>query len=240
MKTLNAEGIIKSFGSRCVLNGVNISATKGEILGLLGPNGAGKTTLFYAITGIIMPDKGKIFLDKSDITREPMHKRARLGIGYLPQEPSIFRKMSVEDNIMAILETRPISRAKMKTKLQNLMEELGIENLRREKGYSLSGGERRRVEICRALTLSPSFLLLDEPFAGIDPITITDLQNIILKLKGRGIGVIVTDHNVRDTLRVCDRAYIIDKGDILEEGKPDQIFNSDRVKEVYLGEEFVL
>jgi len=240
VKTLNAEGIIKSFGSRCVLNGVNISATKGEILGLLGPNGAGKTTLFYAITGIIMPDKGKIFLDKSDITREPMHKRARLGIGYLPQEPSIFRKMSVEDNIMAILETRPISRAKMKTKLQNLMEELGIENLRREKGYSLSGGERRRVEICRALTLSPSFLLLDEPFAGIDPITITDLQNIILKLKGRGIGVIVTDHNVRDTLRVCDRAYIIDKGDILEEGKPDQIFNSDRVKEVYLGEEFVL
>lgn len=240
MKTLQAKNIEKSFGRRKVLKGVSLEAKRGEVLGLLGPNGAGKTTLFYAITGLITPDKGDIFLDDLDITAYPMYKRARLGIGYLPQEPSIFRKMNVEDNVLAILETLPISRQEMKEKLETLLSGLGIDHLRRAKSYSLSGGERRRVEICRALTLQPSFLLLDEPFAGIDPITIADLQRIIVDLKNQGIGVIITDHNVRDTLRVCDRAYIINEGEILEEGEPAYIFSSDIVKEVYLGEEFTL
>lgn len=240
MKTLTASNIVKHFGKRKVLKGVTLEAMTGEVLGLLGPNGAGKTTLFYAITGLITPDTGRILLDESDITAYPMYKRARLGIGYLPQEPSIFRKMSVEDNVLAILETLPISRLKMRERLDALLSDLGIDHLRKAKSYSLSGGERRRVEICRALTLMPSFLLLDEPFAGIDPITIADLQRIIMKLKDQGIGVIITDHNVRDTLRVCDRAYIINDGKILEEGAPAYIFGSDIVKEVYLGEEFTL
>jgi lipopolysaccharide export system ATP-binding protein len=240
VKTLQANNIVKNYGKRKVLKGVTLKANTGEVLGLLGPNGAGKTTLFYAITGLILPDAGNILLDDVDITALPMYKRARLGIGYLPQEPSIFRKMSVEDNVLAILETLPISRQKMRENLDTLLEKLGIDHLRKAKSYSLSGGERRRVEICRALTLLPSFLLLDEPFAGIDPITIADLQRIIMQLKAQGIGIIITDHNVRDTLRVCDRAYIINEGKILEEGEPAYIFSSDIVKEVYLGEEFTL
>ena len=240
MRNLRADGLFKRFGKREVLKGVSMGVSTGEVVGLLGPNGAGKTTLFYIVTGIIIPDRGRIILDDKDLTRAPMHKRAQQGIGYLPQEPSIFRKMTVEDNIMAILETRSIPRVKMKEKLERLLIELGIDALRKVKGYSLSGGERRRVEICRALTLSPSFLLLDEPFAGIDPITITDLQKIILKLKGEGIGIVITDHNVRDTLRVCDRAYIINRGEILEEGGPEEIYGSERVKEVYLGEEYTI
>ncbi len=240
MRNLRADGIFKRFGKREVLKDVSMGVSTGEVVGLLGPNGAGKTTLFYIVTGIIIPDRGRIILDDKDLTRAPMHKRAQQGIGYLPQEPSIFRKMTVEDNIMAILETRSIPRVKMREKLERLLIELGIDALRKVKGYSLSGGERRRVEICRALTLSPSFLLLDEPFAGIDPITITDLQKIILKLKGEGIGIVITDHNVRDTLRVCDRAYIINRGEILEEGGPEEIYGSERVKEVYLGEEYTI
>jgi len=240
VRNLRADGIFKRFGKREVLKDVSMGVSTGEVVGLLGPNGAGKTTLFYIVTGIIIPDRGRIILDDKDLTRAPMHKRAQQGIGYLPQEPSIFRKMTVEDNIMAILETRSIPRVKMREKLERLLIELGIDALRKVKGYSLSGGERRRVEICRALTLSPSFLLLDEPFAGIDPITITDLQKIILKLKGEGIGIVITDHNVRDTLRVCDRAYIINRGEILEEGGPEEIYGSERVKEVYLGEEYTI
>ncbi|NIO17754.1 MAG: LPS export ABC transporter ATP-binding protein [Deltaproteobacteria bacterium] len=240
MSTLQAKDIVKNFGKRKVLRGVSLQAKRGEVLGLLGPNGAGKTTLFYAITGLIIPDEGSIVLNDLDITTFPMYRRARLGIGYLPQEPSIFRKMNVEDNVLAILETLPISQREMKERLETLLSELGIEHLRKAKSYSLSGGERRRVEICRALTLLPSILLLDEPFAGIDPITIADLQRIIVKLRDEGIGVIITDHNVRDTLRVCDRAYIINEGEILEEGEPAYIFSSDIVKEVYLGEEFTL
>lgn len=240
MELLKASNIVKSFGKRRVLKGVSLEARKGEVLGLLGPNGAGKTTMFYSITGLLMPDEGRIFLGETDITGYPMHKRARLGIGYLPQEPSIFRKMTVRDNILSILETLPISRQKVFDRLEKLLKELNIFHLSGVKGYALSGGERRRVEISRALTLSPSFLLLDEPFAGIDPITISDLQKIITKMKDRGIGVIITDHNVRDTLRVCDRAYIINEGEILEEGNPEGILGSQRVKKVYLGEEFAI
>jgi len=238
LKVLRAENIVKFYGKREVLKGISIEAHTGEVLGLLGPNGAGKTTLFYAITGLIVPEEGKIFFDGQDITRLPMHKRARLGIGYLPQEASIFRKLTVEDNVRAILEMMPVSQEEVENRLERLLDQLGIAHLRKVMGYALSGGERRRVEICRALTLSPYFLLLDEPFAGIDPITISDLQRIILNLRDQGIGVIITDHNVRDTLRVCDRAYIINEGEILEEGEPEVIFNSHRVKEVYLGEEF--
>ncbi|RMG58852.1 MAG: LPS export ABC transporter ATP-binding protein [Deltaproteobacteria bacterium] len=238
MKILRAENIVKSYGKRVVLKGVTVEGKTGEVLGLLGPNGAGKTTLFYAITGLVVPEEGRIFLDGTDITDLPMHKRARLGIGYLPQEASIFRKLTVEENIRAILETLPLSPDEVRRQTEELMERLGVSHVRKVMGYALSGGERRRVEICRALTLKPSFLLLDEPFAGIDPITITDLQRIIINLRDQGIGVIITDHNVRDTLRVCDRAYIINEGEILEEGEPEAIFNSHRVKEVYLGEEF--
>ena len=209
-------------------------------MGLLGPNGAGKTTIFYMIVGLISPDRGEVTLDGQEITRLPMHRRARMGLGYLPQEPSVFRKLTVRDNILAFLEETPLSPGEREERLTLLMREMRISHVAETAGLSLSGGERRRVEIARALVMSPSFLLLDEPFAGIDPISVSDLQQIILGLKAKGIGVIITDHNVRDTLKVCDRAYIISEGEILLSGNPEEIAASARVREIYLGDGFTL
>jgi len=238
--TLKAEKLIKIYSKRTVVNDVSLHVKQGEIVGLLGPNGAGKTTSFYMITGMIRPNKGKIFLDNHDITNYPMYKRARMGIGYLSQESSIFRKLSVEENIMAILETLRISPRERKRRLESLLEELNIAHLAKSKAYTLSGGERRRVEIARALTLSPQFILLDEPFAGIDPLAVQDIQGIIKLLKAKGIGILITDHNVRETLAITDRAYIISDGKIIEAGSPTEITASPRVRELYLGESFRL
>ncbi|OQX84845.1 MAG: LPS export ABC transporter ATP-binding protein, partial [Candidatus Latescibacteria bacterium 4484_7] len=210
------------------------------IVGLLGPNGAGKTTCFFIIVGMIKPEGGKVFLDGEDITNLPMYKRARKGIGYLPQEASIFRRLTVEDNLMAILETLPISREEMKGRLEALLTELNIEHLRKHYGYQLSGGERRRVEITRSLVTSPSFMLLDEPFAGIDPIAVADLQQIVAKLKDKGLGVLITDHNVRETLSITDRAYIMYEGSIKRSGTAEELANDPVVREIYLGEKFEL
>jgi lipopolysaccharide export system ATP-binding protein len=212
----------------------------GEVVGLLGPNGAGKTTIFYMIVGLYQPNGGKIYLNDEEITALPMYLRARKGIGYLPQEPSVFRKLTTEENLMAILETLPLSREERKERLEKLLNELGLTSLRKQKAFVLSGGERRRVEITRALVLSPSFILLDEPFSGIDPIAVLDIQSIIRQLKSKGIGIIITDHNVRETLGVCDRAYILNEGRILEEGSPEKIAQSQKAREVYLGDEFEL
>ncbi len=212
----------------------------GEVVGLLGPNGAGKTTIFYMIIGLLRPNEGKIFLNGEEIGSLPMYLRARKGIGYLPQEPSVFRKLTVEENLIAILESLPLSRQERSSRLEDLLEELGLSPLRKQKAYSLSGGERRRVEITRALVLSPSFILLDEPFAGIDPIAVLDIQSIIHQLKSKGIGIIITDHNVRETLGVCDRAYILNEGRILEAGTPEKIARSQKAREIYLGDGFEL
>ena len=212
----------------------------GEVVGLLGPNGAGKTTTFYTIVGLLRPDRGKVELNGVDVTLDPMYKRARKGISYLPQEPSVFRKLTVEQNLMAILETMPLSREERRERLSALLEELGIAHLAKSMGDSLSGGERRRLEITRALVIKPSFILLDEPFAGVDPLAILDIQSIVRQLKERGIGVLITDHNVRDTLGICDRAYILTHGSVLEEGSPQQIASSKRAREMYLGEQFSL
>jgi lipopolysaccharide export system ATP-binding protein len=212
----------------------------GEVVGLLGPNGAGKTTIFYMIVGLLKPSDGRIYLNDEAITSLPMYLRARKGIGYLPQEPSVFRKLTVDENLMAILETLPLSREERRNRLRDLLGELGLSSLRRQKAYSLSGGERRRVEITRALVLSPSFILLDEPFAGIDPIAVSDIQSIVRQLKSKGIGIIITDHNVRETLGVCDRAYIISEGRILEEGTPESIAQSQKARRIYLGDGFEL
>jgi lipopolysaccharide export system ATP-binding protein len=212
----------------------------GEVVGLLGPNGAGKTTIFYMIVGLLKPNGGRMYLNDEEITSLPMYLRARKGIGYLPQEPSVFRKLTVEENLMAILETLPLSKEEREDRLEDLLEELGLSLLRTQKAYSLSGGERRRVEITRALVLSPSFILLDEPFAGIDPIAVLDIQTIVRQLKSRGIGIIITDHNVRETLGVCDRAYILNDGRILEEGTPEDIARSTKARKFYLGDGFEL
>jgi lipopolysaccharide export system ATP-binding protein len=212
----------------------------GEVVGLLGPNGAGKTTIFYLIVGLLKPNDGRMYLNDEEITSLPMYLRARKGIGYLPQEPSVFRKLTVEGNLMAILETLPLNKEERKGRLKDLLEELGLSLLKKQKAYSLSGGERRRVEITRALVLSPSFILLDEPFAGIDPIAVSDIQSIVRQLKSKGIGIIITDHNVRETLGVCDRAYIINEGRILEEGAPEAIAGSQRARQIYLGDTFEL
>ena len=212
----------------------------GEIVGLLGPNGAGKTTTFYMIVGLIHPDSGSVFLNDEEITHWPMYRRARLGISYLPQEPSVFRKMTVEENLSAILETMELSREKREVRLLELLNDLGIAHLAENKASSLSGGERRRVEIARALVTSPSFILLDEPFAGIDPLAIADIQNIVMELRRRGIGVLISDHNVRETLNVCDRAYILNQGQVLEEGPPEKIAVSEKARKIYLGERFKL
>ena len=237
---LRAEQLTKSFAGRRVVNDVTVGVAAGEVVGLLGPNGAGKTTTFHMIVGLTRPDAGAVLLNGQDITRLPMYERARRGLGYLPQEPSIFRKLSVEDNILAILETLDLNAAQRAYRLRELLDELGIAKLARSKAFSLSGGERRRVEITRALVLSPTFLLLDEPFAGIDPIAVVDIQGIVTQLKKRGIGVLITDHNVRETLGICDRAYILNQGAVLEEGDPTRIAASKQAREIYLGEKFRL
>jgi len=237
---LRAEAITKRLGSRDILAGVTVEVHAGEVVGLLGPNGAGKTTTFYCLVGLMRPDTGAVLLDGRDVTREPTYQRARLGISYLPQEPSIFRKLTVEDNMLAILETLPLSHEERAERLASLLEELGVSHLAKHYAYTLSGGERRRVEISRALVTQPTFMLLDEPFAGIDPIAVLDIQSIITQLRERGIGVLITDHNVRETLGICDRAYILNGGVILEEGAPDVIAASRRARELYLGERFSL
>ena len=237
---LRAERLTKSFAGRQVVNDVTVGVAAGEVVGLLGPNGAGKTTTFHMIVGLARPDAGAVLLNGEDITRLPMYERARRGLGYLPQEPSIFRKLSVEDNILAILETLDLNAAQRTERLRELLDELGIAKLARSKAFSLSGGERRRVEITRALVLSPTFLLLDEPFAGIDPLAVVDIQGIVTQLKKRGIGVLITDHNVRETLGICDRAYILNQGAVLEEGDPTRIAASKQAREIYLGEKFRL
>ncbi len=235
---LEIMGLTKSFKGRTVVDHVDLEVNSGEIVGLLGPNGAGKTTSFYMIIGIIKPDSGTILLDLEDIGDLPMHIRARKGITYLPQESSIFRKLSVEENVMAILETLPITKDEREDRLKHLLTDLKISHLAKNKAYSLSGGERRRVEITRSLVTSPNFILLDEPFSGIDPIIVRDIQNIVLSLKRRGIGVIITDHNVRETLGICDRAYILNEGKILIHGTPKMITRNKAAKEKYLGDDF--
>lgn len=239
MHTLAAEEIAKSYRGRRVVNGVSLQVHQGEVVGLLGPNGAGKTTSFYMIVGLTGPDSGRILLDNKDITQTPMYLRARnYGISYLPQEPSVFRKLTVEENIMAVLEAQPVSWHERRVRMERLIFQLGLGHIRSSLGYSLSGGERRRVEIARALCISPTFILLDEPFSGIDPIAVLDLQKIISDLKAGGIGVLITDHNVRETLTVTDRAYIINEGRIFRTGTPEQLGNDPEVKRVYLGESF--
>ncbi|MGH8495354.1 MAG: LPS export ABC transporter ATP-binding protein [Gammaproteobacteria bacterium] len=241
MSTLSAQGISKSYKSRQVVKDISFEITSGEVVGLLGPNGAGKTTAFYMIVGLIGCDDGSIRLDGRDLTYLPMHKRARLGVGYLPQEASVFRKLTVADNIMAILETRSeLDRARRESLLEELMEELHIASLRNSLGLSLSGGERRRVEIARALAMEPRFILLDEPFAGVDPISVLDIQRIIAHLREREIGVLITDHNVRETLGICGRAYILNDGAIIAAGTPEGILANRHVRKVYLGEDFRL
>ena len=239
-KSLAVEGLRKRYRRREVVKGVSLEARSGEVVGLLGPNGAGKTTIFYMMVGLIRPDEGEVRLNGAVVTDLPMHRRARMGLGYLPQEPSVFRKLSVRDNILAFLEETPLSTGERRERSEAILRDMRIGHVSDTMGYALSGGERRRVEIARALVLSPDFLLLDEPFAGIDPISVADLQHVILGLKERGIGVIMTDHNVRDTLKVCDRAYIISEGEILLSGKPGEIAASGRVREIYLGDGFSL
>ena len=240
MQILSTVDLTKSYKGRKVVDDINLRIGQGEVIGLLGPNGAGKTTTFYIMVGLASPDSGQVFLDGIDITGLPMYLRARNGISYLPQEPSIFRKLTVEENILAVLETLPLTPSQRRTRLEELIEELGLQQVRRSYGYLLSGGERRRVEIARSLVISPSFILLDEPFSGIDPLTVLDIQKIIVQLKAAGIGVLVTDHNVRETLRVTDRAYIINNGRIFRAGTPEELGNDAEVKKVYLGDNFLL
>ncbi len=241
MSILAAQHLGKRYQSRTVVNDVSLSVQSGEIVGLLGPNGAGKTTSFYMIVGLVPCDQGSVRLNQRDLTHTPMHVRARAGLGYLPQEPSVFRKLTVSENILAILETRPdLSRQQRMRRLENLLRELHIRHIRDNLGSNLSGGERRRVEIARALASEPRFILLDEPFAGVDPISVLDIQRIIHYLSDRGIGVLITDHNVRETLSICNRAYIVNEGHILCQGPPEAISCDKRVREVYLGQDFKL
>ena len=238
--TLEGLQLTKRYGGRAVVESVEVRIRGGEVVGLLGPNGAGKTTTFYMLVGLLKPDAGRIMLDGEDISYLPLYQRARRGISYLPQEASVFRKLTVEDNLMAILQTLRMSRRERREKMNRLIEQLGLETVRHSKGYTLSGGERRRVEIARSLVIEPSFLLLDEPFSGIDPIAVLDLQKIISSLRASGIGVLITDHNVRETLTVTDRAYIIDDGRIFRQGQPEQLATDPEVRRVYLGESFSL
>jgi lipopolysaccharide export system ATP-binding protein len=240
MATLSSTELTKSFSGRTVVKGVNLQVASGEVVGLLGPNGAGKTTTFSMVVGLTPPDSGRVLLDGTDVTDDPMYVRARKGIGYLPQEASIFRGLTVEQNIAAILETLPLDGQARRTRQRELLAELGLTPLAKAPAYTLSGGERRRVEITRALVISPKFILLDEPFAGIDPIAVTDIQKIIFHLKERGIGVLITDHNVRETLRITDRAYIVHDGVIFRSGTPDGLAADEDVKRIYLGAEFRL
>lgn len=241
MSVLGADGIYKAYRKRQVVNGVSVKVNSGEVVGLLGPNGAGKTTSFYMIVGLVPCDKGRLYIDDQDITSLPMHARARLGIGYLPQEASVFRKLSVVDNINAIIQIQPdLDAAQKEERLESLLHELHIGHIRDSLGMSLSGGERRRVEIARALAMQPDFILLDEPFAGVDPISVIDIQRIISHLQERGIGVLITDHNVRETLGICERAYIMSEGQVIAQGSPESILANEQVREVYLGEHFRL
>jgi lipopolysaccharide export system ATP-binding protein len=238
---LRAENLAKRYKTRTVVKDVSLSVASGEVVGLLGPNGAGKTTTFYMIVGLIPTGGGSILLDKQDITRQPMHGRARLGIGYLPQEPSVFRKLTVAENVLAILQTRrELSAPDQQLRMEELLDELHIRHLHNSLGMSLSGGERRRVEIARALAADPAFILLDEPFAGVDPISVIDIQGIIKHLRDRGIGVLITDHNVRETLGICQRGYIINEGEVIAQGEPEALLEDKRVRKVYLGEHFRL
>ncbi|MDD3860785.1 MAG: LPS export ABC transporter ATP-binding protein [Bacteroidales bacterium] len=237
---LHTSGLVKKYDKRTVVKGVSVELNQGEIVGLLGPNGAGKTTTFYMIVGLIKPNEGKIYLDETDITQEPIYKRARKGIGYLAQEESIFQKMSVQDNIRSILEMTTLSRSDQLRKTSQLLEEFGLTQIRKNKGFQLSGGERRRTEIARALAIDPKFMLLDEPFAGVDPIAVEDIQNIVLHLKERNIGVLITDHNVHETLSITDRAYLLFEGGILKSGSAEELSNDEQVRKVYLGENFEL
>jgi lipopolysaccharide export system ATP-binding protein len=240
MSTLSAEQISKSYNGRRVINAVSLNLRKGEVVGLLGPNGAGKTTTFYIIVGLVIPDEGRILMNGENIAGLPMYLRARSGISYLPQEPSVFRKLTVEENLLAIAETLDISDTHRQQLVNDLLKEFGVLQLRSQKSYSLSGGERRRVEIARSLVTSPSFILLDEPFAGIDPLAVLDIQNMIRKLRDRNIGILITDHNVRETLNITDRAYIINDGKILRSGTPEELTSDREVRKVYLGERFTL
>ena len=240
MVTLKSANLVKHYRKRAVVDDVSIKIEPGEVVGLLGPNGAGKTTTFYMIIGFVRPDSGQVFLGETNLSRWPMYRRSSQGIGYLPQEASVFRKMTVEDNIMAILEFRKLTRKQRKARLEELLSELDIAHLRKNRAYTLSGGERRRVEITRALVNEPKFILLDEPFAGIDPIAVEDIQKIISRLVERGLGVLVTDHNVRETLSICDRAYIMCDGKILKSGTSDYLANDPEARRVYLGEKFRL
>ena len=238
MHGLKTQNLVKAFRSRKVVNRVSLEIKQGEIVGLLGPNGAGKTTTFYMVVGLARPDEGQVILNDEDITFFPMHKRAKKGVSYLPQEPSVFRKLTVEDNILAVLESQKLSTFDRKKKARSLLRELNILHIKDSMAYSLSGGERRRVEISRALANSPLFVLLDEPFAGIDPIAVADIQSIISQLKKRGIGVLITDHNVRETLSITDRAYIINEGEIISSGSPHTVAQDEKVKQIYLGNQF--
>jgi len=240
MRTLEVKGLYKSYGHKIVLRNIDLNVSTAEIVGLLGPNGAGKTTTFYSILGLIHPDKGSILLDNEDISALPMYKRALRGISYLPQEPSIFRKLSVEDNLKAVLEIMGLKKDEIEAQLRVLLKEFNLEEFSKRNSFKLSGGERRRTEIARALATKPTFILFDEPFAGIDPLAIIELKKMLVYLKEKGLGIIITDHNVRDTLSITDRAYIINNGEILDEGSPDKLIAAPKVKEVYLGEEFRL
>jgi lipopolysaccharide export system ATP-binding protein len=240
MGALSAKDLVKTYGGRPVVNKISLVVNRGEVVGLLGPNGAGKTTTFYMVVGLVRPQQGTIFLNGDDIGRLPMYMRARRGINYLPQEASVFKKLTVEENILSILETMDMSKEERYSRLKDLLKELALSHLAKHKAYSLSGGERRRVEITRALVTAPQYMLLDEPFAGIDPIAVSDIQEIIMTLKSKGIGVLISDHNVRETLKVCDRAYIVNEGTVLVEGYPGDIAQSEVARKFYLGKDFNL
>jgi lipopolysaccharide export system ATP-binding protein len=237
---INTEQLVKTYGSRTVVKEVSFSVKQGEIVGLLGPNGAGKTTSFYMVVGLIKPDKGTVYLDKEDITKLPMYKRAQSGIGYLPQEASVFRKLSVEDNIRAVLEMTDLTKEQQRFKLEELLDEFRLHHVRKNNGDSLSGGERRRTEIARALAVSPKFILLDEPFAGVDPIAVEDIQAVVARLKYKNIGILITDHNVNETLSICDRAYLLIDGKIFKHGTADELASDEQVRRLYLGRNFEL
>ena len=237
---LHARGLVKQYGQRRVVDGISLEVTQGEVVGLLGPNGAGKTTSFYTVVGLVQADAGHVFLDDREITSMPMYQRSRLGLGYLPQEASIFRKLSVEDNIAAILELQPLSIKEQKDKLESLLAEFGLEKVRKSRGDVLSGGERRRTEIARALATDPKFILLDEPFAGVDPIAVEDIQRIVNQLRSKNIGILITDHNVQETLHITDRAYLLFEGRILKHGTADELASDEQVRRVYLGQNFEL